>query len=170
ENLVLGAKVWLRIAVAIQAPAHRERRSLKDKGHLVDRAMAGRAANPLVDVDAVIEINVVGQAMHFNPLNGLVRAVAFPNGFQITDVVEENGMAIHARLGGRNARISRTLHAGMTVAAVNAFISHMVLVAELYGLIPGHAFVGDIGRPRHDQYAGQRQEPQNDRSEQTKSR
>jgi hypothetical protein len=106
--------------------------------------MAGGAANALVDVDAVIEIHVIGQAMHFNPLDGLVRAVTFPNGFQITDVVEENGMAIHAGLGGRYARVSRTLHAGMTVAAVDAFISHMVLVAELYGLIPGHALVGDI--------------------------
>jgi hypothetical protein len=106
--------------------------------------MAGRAANPLVDVDAVIEIHVIGQAMDFNPLDGLVRAVTFPNGFQITDVVEENGMAVHAGLGGRYARVSRTFHAGMTVAAVDAFISHMVLVAELYGLIPGHALVGDI--------------------------
>lgn len=170
ENLVLGAKVWLGIAVAIQAPTHRERRRLKDEGHLVDRAMAGRAANPLVDVDAVIKVDVVGQAMHFNPLDGLVGAVAFPNGFQITDVVEENGMAIHAGLGGRNARVGRTLHAGMTVAAVDAFISHVVLVAELYGLIPGQALVGDIGRPCHDQYAGQRQAAQNDGSEQTKTR
>ncbi len=169
ENLVLGAKVWPGIAVAIQAPAHRERRSLKDKGHLIDRAMAGRAANALVDVDAVIKVDVVGQAMHFNPLDGLVRAVALPNGFQITDVVEENGMAIHAGLGGRYARVSRTLHAGMTVAAVDAFISHVVLVAELYGLIPRHALVGDIGRPRHNQYAGQGQAAKNGRSEQTKS-
>ncbi len=168
ENLVLGAKVRLRIAMAIQAPAHGERRSLKDKGHLVDRTMAGRAANALVDVNAVIKVDVVGQAMHFNPLDGLVRAVALSNGFQITHVVEENGMAIHASPGGRNARVSRTLHAGMTVAAVDAFIAHMVLVAELYGLIPGHALVGDIGRPRHDQYGGQRQAAQNHRSEQTK--
>jgi len=79
-------------------------------------------------------------------------------------------MAIHAGLGGRDARVSRTLHAGMTVAAVDAFISHVVLVAELYGLIPGHALVGDIGRPRHHQYACQRQASQDDRSKQTKSR
>ena len=58
----------------------------------------------------------------------------------------------------------------MTVAAVYAFISHMVLVAELDGLTSEHTLVGDIGRPRHDQYAGQGHAAQNDRSEQTKSR
>jgi len=170
ENLVAGPKVRLRIAVAIQAPAHREGRRLKNKGHLVDGTMAGRTANPLVDMDTVIEINVVGQAMHFDPLDGLIRAVALANRLQVTDVVEENGMAIHAGFGGRNAGISRALYAGMAVAAVDAFISHVVLVAELYGLIPGDALVGNVGRPGHDQYACQRQASQEDRSKQTESR
>ena len=77
-------------------------------------------------------------------------------------------MAIHAGPCGRGARVGRTLNAGMTVAAVNAFISHVVLVTELYGLIPGDALVRDIGGPRHDEYAGQRQASENARSQQTK--
>jgi hypothetical protein len=58
----------------------------------------------------------------------------------------------------------------MTVAAINAFVCYVVLVEELYGLIPGNALVPDVRRARHDEYAGQRQTSQNDGSEQTKPR
>jgi len=156
--------------MAIQAPTHSQGRSLKDKLHLIDRAMTGGAANAFVHVNAVIEVDVVGQAVDLDPLNRLVAAKAFSNGFQIADIVEENGMAIHAGFGGGNACVGGTFHAGVTVAAVDTDVSDMVLVAKLDGLIAGHAFVGDIGGARQDQYCGQRQAPQNDRSEQTKSR
>ena len=121
--------------MAIQAPAHGQRRSLEDKRHLIDRTVTGGAANTLVDVNAVIEIDEVGKAMDLDPLNRLIGAKTLANGFEITDIVEENGMAIHAGLGGRNARVSGTFHAGMTIAAVDAVVSDMMLVAELYGLI-----------------------------------
>ena len=58
----------------------------------------------------------------------------------------------------------------MAVAAVDALISHVVLVAELYGLIPGDTLVGNVGRPRYHQYASQRQASQENRSKQTESR
>jgi len=36
ENLVLGANIFPRIAVAIEAPLHRQGRGLKNERHLVD--------------------------------------------------------------------------------------------------------------------------------------
>ena len=170
ENLVFGTKIRLRIAMAIQAPTHIQRRSLENERHLVDGTVTRGAADALVDVNAVIEVDVIGQAVDLDPLNRLVSTKAFANRFEIADIVEEDGMAIHAGLGGRNARIAGTFHAGMTVAAVDAVVSNMVLVAELYRLIAGNAFVGDIGGTGQDQYRSQCQSAQNNRSEQTKSR
>ena len=40
EDLVLRANVLFGIAVAVKAPLHGQGRGLKDKRHLVDRAMA----------------------------------------------------------------------------------------------------------------------------------
>ena len=53
--------------MAIQAPPHEECLSLVRERHLVDPAMAIRAADSLCYVNAVIEIDVVGQIIYPNP-------------------------------------------------------------------------------------------------------
>src|SRR5436190_4938232 len=54
----LGPEVTLRLAVAIEAPAHRQRRDLLNDVHLVDPAVAGEAADAVIHVGAVVEVNV----------------------------------------------------------------------------------------------------------------
>lgn len=49
----------LRGTVAIQAPLHREWLGAAHERHFTHVAMATKAANSLMDVDAVIEINVI---------------------------------------------------------------------------------------------------------------
>ena len=155
EDLVLRANVLFWIAVAVKAPLHGQGRGLKDKGHLVDGAVARRAADSLVDVNAVIEIDVVSEAVNPDPLNRFIGFEAVADGFEIIDIVEENGVAIHAGFCGRNSRVGGSFDAGVTVTTVDAIIADVVLVAELDGLLTSDALVGDVRRTRNKQHTRQ---------------
>src|SRR5579883_539702 len=61
EDLVAGPDVLLGVSVAVDAEAHLERRALGHHRLLIDLTVARRAANSLVDVDTVVEIDVVGK-------------------------------------------------------------------------------------------------------------
>jgi len=60
EHLVSGAQIFLRSAMALQAPLHLQRSVIEHQRHPIDGAVAGIAAHALVDVYAVIEINEIG--------------------------------------------------------------------------------------------------------------
>src|SRR6185436_16126813 len=64
-----GADVRLGTAVAFQAPAHGQRRGLLDGGLLIDAPVAGDAADALVHVDRVIEVDELGQLVDPVPLD-----------------------------------------------------------------------------------------------------
>src|SRR5437773_2424476 len=53
--------------VTAQAPAHLERRVLIHHRHVLDRAMAGLAFDARLDVALVIELDVVGEPVDFDP-------------------------------------------------------------------------------------------------------
>src|SRR5690349_1082497 len=54
-------------AVAGDAPLHLQGVGLVDAGHLVDPAVAGLAADALLHVDRVVEVDEVGQVVHAVP-------------------------------------------------------------------------------------------------------
>jgi hypothetical protein len=56
--------VFLGLAMAAQAPLHLERDRLPRERHAVHPPVAAFAADPLIDVDAVIEIHEIGQIVH----------------------------------------------------------------------------------------------------------
>jgi hypothetical protein len=130
--------------------------------------VTGGTANALVNVNAVIEIDVIGQAVHALPLDGLIGTVTFANGLEITDVIEQHGVAIHAGFSGRNAGKRGSFHAGMTVTTIDAVVAHVVLVAELYGLRARHTLVGDVRRSRDEENRPKRKTSKGRPSEQTK--
>src|SRR5438270_2622563 len=68
-DLLDGPQVLLRMAVTIQTPAHRKRRCLLDRRHLIDAAMATHATDAFVDVDCVIEIDEIRHAINATPLH-----------------------------------------------------------------------------------------------------
>src|SRR5580704_16183905 len=49
-DLIFGAKLGVRVAVAVETELHGQRLSLGDLGHLVDPAVAHLAAHPFGDV------------------------------------------------------------------------------------------------------------------------
>ena len=59
-NLIVRADVFLRRAVTIEAPFHVQSLCFARERHLIDPAVTGGAANPFCDVNAMVEINVVG--------------------------------------------------------------------------------------------------------------
>src|SRR6266480_2879015 len=75
ENLIFGAENLLRVAMALHAPLHQQRVGLEHQRHLVDLSVARRAAHALVDMNAVIEIDEIGQAVNFDPLDGFIAAI-----------------------------------------------------------------------------------------------
>ena len=131
--------------------------------------MARRAAHTLVNVNAVVEIDEVGQAVDFHPLNRLICAETLANWFEIRRIGIQHGMAIHAGFRRRDTRNGGSLDRGMTVPAVEPIVAHVVLVAELHRLLARNVLVRRIGRTRQPQNAHEPQSDQKNSREQTES-
>ena len=86
--------------MTVETPAHAERFFLFDNFHLSDIAMTADTANPLGDMNAVIEIGVVWKFMHFDPPNRIAGGIAFPNWEKFFALGKNQGMTIHTGLGG----------------------------------------------------------------------
>ena len=111
--------------------------------------MTGCTTNPLVDMNAVIKIDKIGKVMNPGPLNSLSGPPALTDRFEIRTISENLGMAIHAGFSGRYASKGRRLDRGVTVTAINPFISCMVFMAELDRLFPRYVRLGHIGGTIH---------------------
>ena len=71
ENFLARPDKPLRLAMTLQAPFHIEGRRLPHQRHLLDLAMAGRAADAFLNMNAVVEIGEAGQVMHPIPFERL---------------------------------------------------------------------------------------------------
>ena len=132
--------------MAREAPPHGHVGRFPGDRHFVHPPMTARAADSLVNVDGVIEINVARHFIHRVPFNGLVFRVTLPNGLEHGPVLPNLGVAGHACLGVRHARIRRRGHGSVAKAAVDPKFARVVLMAEGNRLIQCHAHVGPIGR------------------------
>lgn len=61
-------------------------------------------------------------------------------------------MAVHAGFCRRNPREGGSFYARMAVAAVNSVVSHVMFVAELYGLLASNVLPRHIRRTRRGQH------------------
>src|SRR5690242_13347986 len=82
EHLFARPQVLLRLTMAGQAPLHRQRLVRPCQRHGVHAPMATGTTHALVDVNAVVEIDVVRQVIHARPLQRSARAIAFPHRLQ----------------------------------------------------------------------------------------
>ena len=101
---------------------------------------------PFVQVDAVVEVDEVRQIVHARPLDRAARAEAGADRFEERAVGEDLRMAVHARLGRRNAREGGVLDRRVAVAAVDAIAGDVALVAELDRLFARDVRLGHPGR------------------------
>jgi hypothetical protein len=152
KDLIAWAEIFAGITMASQTPLHLQGFRLVHQGHLVDRAVAGVAADALGYVNAVIEINEVGELVDAGPLQRFAGAVAGANGLKELGVGPDLRVAVHARLGRRDSGEAGGLDRGVTVAAVDAESGDVMLMAEWDRLRLADASIGHKGRALHDVY------------------
>src|SRR6184192_3262479 len=116
--------------------------------HLVNSPMAGRTANSLLHVDAVIEKYEVRQIIDPVPLQGAVKREALSDRGEHRSVRPDLRMAAHANLRCRNSGKRRSLDAGVAIAAIDSESRVMMLMAERHELPSGDVSVGRIRRPK----------------------
>src|SRR5262245_58710501 len=108
--------------------------------------MASGAADPFFNVDAVVEVDEVGQIVHAGPFDGCSPARACSHRLEHRTVGPDLTMAVHAGLGGGKSGEGRLLHRGVAVAAVDADVANMMLMAEWHWLKPGDVNLRNVGR------------------------
>ena len=143
ENLLARADEFFRLAMALQAPLHIQCLCFPHQRHLVDLAVAGLAADSLVDVDAVVEVNEIGQVVDPVPGDGRIVPEAGAHRFEHGRFAPDLGMAGHAGFCGRDAGKGALFDGGVAVATVESHAGDVVLVAERDGLIQGNIDPGD---------------------------
>jgi hypothetical protein len=116
--------------MTVEAPLHVERRDATRQRHPVDGAVTGAAADALRDVDAVIEVDETRQVVDTIPFERLPARVRLAQRREHRGVVEKLGMARHARRERRDAREGRGLDRRVAVAAIDAVVADVVLMAE----------------------------------------
>src|SRR5580700_2279035 len=134
ENLIARAQIFFRRAMAAQAPLHLQTLLLIHERHPVDGAVTGIASNSLIDMNAVVEKDEVGELVYARPLQGLASAVAGAHWFQQLCVGPDLRMAVHASLSRGNAGEAGSLNRSVAIAAVDAQSGDVMLVAEGHGL------------------------------------
>src|SRR5437879_5611176 len=159
-----------RIAVARYAPIHEQGFVLISKRHLVHPSVAGNAADSLVNVNVVIEIDELRQIVDALPGDRFAAAKTGPNRLQHGAPEPNLLMAVHARLGRWDARKGGILDRGMTVAAINAKLADMVLVAERDRLDAGQIGLAHVRRPADDVEEPAAHRPQHKKRQQARFR
>jgi len=144
EHLLARTQILFRVAMAVEAEFHLQRRVLIHQGHLVNWTVAVVASHSFIDVDAVVEIYVVRHLVHASPLQGTAAAEAFADRFEIGGVGPDLSVAVDAGLCRRDSGEARSLHRGMTITAIYAQSSDVMLMAEWNRLRLPNAGVGDV--------------------------
>jgi hypothetical protein len=132
--------------VAVETPAHGEGLGTLHQWHLIDAAVAFDAGHAAVDVDGVVEVDVVREVGDALPPERNAGREAGADRGEHLGAGPELGMAGHADLGGRQARVLAGLDGGMAVAAVDAEASDVMLVTERHRLVHDPADMGDVAR------------------------
>lgn len=149
EDFCPRPKEFFRRPMAVQAPLHLQGRMRIHHRHAIYGAVAIVAANPFVDMNAMIEEDVIGEIVRPRPVQRNSRAVAFANGPQHFAVGPHLRMTIHAGLGRRHSGEAGLFDRRVTVTAIKAQPSDVVLVAEGERLGVNHAAIGVIRRALH---------------------
>src|SRR5262249_49814982 len=133
-----------RRAVAVKAPLHVQRRVLPCQRHFIHRPVTGGAADALLDVDAVIEVDEICQVVNAVPANRLTGAVTFAYRFEQRATVPDLRVAVHARLGWRQTGELRVLDRCVAVATINPQTADMMAMAERHRLFAGDVDAGGV--------------------------
>jgi hypothetical protein len=130
KHFAFGANILFGIAMTIEAEPHREGLRFRRELHLFDARVALVAADALVHMDTVVEVNEFGQVGHLGPHDGLVLLVAIADRLEQGAIGPDLGVACHTDLCGRDARMGRLRNGPVAIAAIDAQLLGVVFVAE----------------------------------------
>ena len=102
EHLIARPQFLCRIAVAVDAPLHLQRRMVERQGHAVDSSMAGVAPHSFINMNAVIEVDKIGKVIDTVPDERLAAAEALADRLEYRRIRPDLRMAVHAGLGRRD--------------------------------------------------------------------
>ena len=132
--------------MAVEAPAHRQRRGLPHQRHVVD-LRRGRWCSRRRWRRAPSDRNRRSRAAGARgPVQRLVLGQALAHRRQHRGIGEELRMAGHAGGGRRHAGERRCLDRGVAIAAIDAEAADVMRVAERHRLMPGDRLVGHVMR------------------------
>jgi len=132
------------ISVTFQTPLHIERVLAPHERHLVNSAVTGGAADAFMDMNAVVEINEVGQVVHPRPLQRATGAVTLAHGLQQRTIGPDLGMAIHAGFRRRNSGKGTFLDRRVAIPTVYSIVADVMLMAKRDRLDARNADLGNV--------------------------
>jgi hypothetical protein len=103
DDFICGTQKVLRLSKANETPAHVKRLRFGRKRHPIDPAMTAFAGDALIHVDAVVEINVIGQIVNTCPFNGPSGLPAVADRLKERCVFPNLRMTRHTYFGRRHA-------------------------------------------------------------------
>lgn len=130
EDISDRTHMLLRVAVTCQTPGHCEGWRLPDQRHLVHSSVAFGAANTLMEMNAVIEVDILRKLINTCPLDRKSRLVTPAHRFQVWRHRPHFGVTIQTNRGGRDIRERAIFHADMTIPAVYPEAAHVVFMTE----------------------------------------
>src|SRR5207249_8970828 len=134
ENGRLRTEVRRRVAMTAEAPFHLHRLFAPGQRHPVHRAVAGDASDTLVHMDGVVEIDEIANIVDARPMDWLGFCEALADWRQHRGVGPKLRVASHADFGRGEAGKGGGLDRSVTVTAIDAERTRMVLVTEGDGL------------------------------------
>ncbi len=146
EDLLPGPNLFFRCLMAIQAPAHVERMSLPYKGHLINGTVAGRTADTLLNMNAVIKKDEIGQLIDSFPMKRFLTGEALTNWRQHGRIGPHARMAGHAGFGWRDSCKRGFFNRGMAIAAIQSQPCNVVLMTKGHLLLARDVLVGGVRR------------------------
>src|SRR5207302_10550281 len=117
-----------------------KRCGLPGQRRLAEWPVAVGATDTLCYVDAVVEVDVVGQGIDAGPAQRLALGEALPHRRQHLRVGPDLRMTGHAGMGRRDTGVLRYLDRSMAVTAIEAQPTDVVLMAERHRLRRGIPF------------------------------
>lgn len=138
---LLGPDVFCRIAMAFQAPCHRQLLVLVNDLHLIDTPMARNTTDPRIQVGGMVEVNEFREVMNSNPADAASCLPAFMNRCQLRaglvngcqsghPLIICRGMAIDASGGRRDRSMGRFEDGVVAIPTVHLQLSGMDRVTE----------------------------------------
>jgi hypothetical protein len=135
EHSLFWTQSRARITMAIQTPAHCERRDLARQLHLLDCAVTCGASDALCDMHRVIEIDIGRQVMNAIPTDRTILGQARADRREHFRIRPDLRMTGHARLRRRQTGEPRLLDGGVTISTIEAQAADMMFMAERHRLI-----------------------------------